>query len=140
MACWEFDIDPTVEFEWHNIQGNSGAEFLKNLQREQKTQDDCPCFLEAGFIGLGKVYGYLVYLDLVNGDVVTIHEEGVYDMMGAGVKWNSKSEVRKYMETRELYICKDFHDFLRFACTGDFLDEDEARFPTQEELEQDYSC
>ena len=113
---------------------------MKNLQQEQKTQDDCPCFLEAGFIRLGKVYGHLVYLDVVNGGVVTIHEEGVYDMMGAGVKWNSKSEVRKYMETRELYICKDFHDFLRFACTGDFLDEDEARFPTQEELEQDYSC
>ena len=35
----EFDIGPTVEFEWHNIQGNSGAEFLKNLQKEQKTQD-----------------------------------------------------------------------------------------------------
>ena len=113
---------------------------MKNLQREQKTQDDCPCMLEAGFIELGKVYGYLVYLDVVNGGVVTIHEEGVYDMMGAGVEWNSKAEVRKYMETRELYICKDFHDFLRFACTGDFLDEDEARFPTQEELEQDYSC
>ncbi len=29
--------------------------------------------------------------------------------------------------------------FLRFACTGDFLDEDEARFPTPEELEQDDS-
>ena len=53
----EFDIGPTVEFEWHNMQGNSGTEFLKNLQQEQKTQDDCPCFLEAGFIGLGKVYG-----------------------------------------------------------------------------------
>ena len=121
------------------MQGHSGAEFLKNLQQEQKTQDYCPCFLEAGFIRVGKVYGYLVYLDLVSGGIVTIHEEGVYDMMGAGVKWNSKSEVRKYMETRELYICKDFHDFLRFACTGDFFDEDEAKFPTKEEPEQDYS-
>ncbi len=36
------------KFDWHNIQGNRGTEFLKNLQREQKTQDDCPCFLEAG--------------------------------------------------------------------------------------------
>ena len=135
----EFDIGPTVEFEWHNIQGHSGAEFLKNLQQEQKTQDYCPCFLEAGFIRIGNVYGYLVYLDLVSGGIVTIHEEGVYDMMGAGVDWASKSEVRKYMETRELYICKDFNDFLRFVCTGDFLDENEARFPTQEELEQDYS-
>lgn len=88
----EFDIGPTVEFEWHNIQGNSGAEFLRNLQQEQKTQDYCPCFLEAGFIELGKVYGYLVYLDVVNGGVVTIHEEGIYDMMGAGVEWSSKSE------------------------------------------------
>ena len=43
------------------------------------------------------------------------------------------------METQELYICKDFNDFLRFVCTGDFLDEDEAKFPTKEELEQDYS-
>ncbi len=76
----------------HNIQGNSRAEFLKNLQQEQKTQDYCPCFLEAGFIEFGKVYGYLVYLDVVNGGVVTIHEEGIYDMMGAGVEWSSKSE------------------------------------------------
>ena len=135
----EFDIGPTVEFEWHNIQGNSGEEFLKNLQQEQKTQDYCPCFLEAGFIRVGKVYGYLVYLDLVSGGIATIHEEGVYDMMGAGVDWASKSEIRKYMETRELYICKDFNDFLRFVCTGDFLDEDEAKFPTKEEPEQDYS-
>lgn len=43
----EFDIGPTVEFERHNIQGNSGAEFLKNLRQEQKTQDYCLCFLEA---------------------------------------------------------------------------------------------
>ncbi len=136
----EFDIGPTVEFEWHNIQGNSGAEFLKNLQQEQKTQDYCPCFLEAGFIRVGNVYGYLVYLDLVNGGIVTIHEEGVYDMIIADkVNWASKSEVRNYMESRMLYICRDFNDFLRFVCTGDFLDEDEAKFPTQEELERDYS-
>ena len=99
-----------------------------------------PAFWRQDLSGLERFMGNLVYLDVVNGGVVTIHEEGVYDMMGAGVKWNSRSEVRKYMETRELYICKDFNDFLRFACTGDFLDEDEARFPTQEELEQDYSC
>lgn len=95
--------------------------------------------MEAGFIKVGNVYGYLVYLDLASGGIVTIHEEGVYDMMNAGIDWAGKAEVRKYMETRELYICKDFHDFLRFACAGDFLDEDEARFPTKEELEQDYS-
>ena len=38
------------------------------------------------------------------------------------------------METRELYICKDFHDFLRFACTGDFLDEDEIPQCTKQSL------
>lgn len=136
----EFDIGPTVELEWHNIQGNSGGEFLKNLRQEQKTQDGCPCFLEAGFIEVGNVYGYLVYLDLVSGGIVTIHEEGVYDMMIVDkVNPESKTEVRNYMETRMLYICKDFYDFLRLVCTGDFLDEDEAKFPTQEELEQDYS-
>lgn len=134
----EFDIGPTVKFEWHNIQGNNGTEFLKNLQKEQKAEDYCPCFLEAGFILLGRVYGYLTYLDLVNGGIVTIHEEGIYDMMVAGVDWASKSEVRKSMEGK-LCICKDFNDFLRFVCTGDFLDEDEARFPTLEELEQEYS-
>lgn len=55
-----------------------------------------------------------------------------------GVNWESAEEIRKYMESR-LYICKDFGDFLRFVCTGDFLDEDEAKFPTEEELERDYS-
>lgn len=135
----EHDIGPTVEFEWHMIKGDTGAEFLQTLKREQATQEECPCFLEAGFIQLGKVYGYLVYLDLVTGGVVTIHEEGVYDMMIVGrVAWNNREEVRRYMESNELYICKDFHDFLRFVCTGDFLDEDEARFPTKEELAEEY--
>lgn len=42
------------------------------------------------------------------------------------------------IESYQLYICKDFNDFLRFVCTGDFLDEDKAKFPTPEELERDY--
>lgn len=113
---------------------------MKKLKERQNVQEECPCFLEAGFILLGEVYGYLTYLDLVNGGIVTIHEEGVYDMMiDDGVDGTSKSEVRKYMESRRLYICKDFNDFLRFVCTGDFLDENEAKFPTQEQLERDYS-
>lgn len=136
----EFDIGPTVQFEWYNIESNNGKDFLKKLKEMQNVQEECPCFLEAGFILLGEVYGYLTYLDLVNGGIVTIHEEGVYDMMiDDGVDGTSKSEVRKYMESRRLYICKDFNDFLRFVCTGDFLDENEAKFPTQEELERDYS-
>lgn len=136
----EFDIGPTVEFEWHNITGDSGKEFLENLIQQQGVQqDEWPCFLKAGFIQLGNVYGYLTFLDLVNGGIVTIHEEGVYDMLiDDGVNWESAEEIRKYMESR-LYICKDFGDFLRFVCTGDFLDEDEAKFPTEEELERDYS-
>lgn len=135
----DIDIGPTVKFEWHNIAGNTGAEFLATLQREQKTEDQCPCFLEAGFLLLGNLYGYLTYLDLVKGGVVTIHEEGVYDMMiVGGVRWDSRSEVRDYMEGNCLYICNDFFDFLRFVCTGDFLDEDEARFPSPEELEEGY--
>ena len=138
----EDDIGPTVEFKWHNIRGNNGTEFLENLREEQGMhgmQDQSPCFLEAGFIELGNVYGYLTYLDLVNGGIVTIHEEGVYDMMLVdGVNWADRSEVREYMEVQRLYICKNFNDFLRFVCTGDFLDENEAKFPTQEELERDY--
>ncbi len=55
-----------------------------------------------------------------------------------GVDGSDKSAVRNYMEQQRLYICKDFNDFLRFACTGDYLDENEAKFPTQEELERDY--
>lgn len=135
----EFDIGPTVEFEWHNIAGKNGEEFLENLKKEQSVQDALPCFLKAGFIGLGNVYGYLTYLDLVNGGIVTIHEEGIYDMLiDDGVNWESAKEVRDYMESR-LYICKNFDDFLRFTCTGDFLDENEAKFPTKEELKRDYS-
>lgn len=134
------DIGPTVGFEWYNISAESGKEFVEKLKDEQQTAEGCPCFLEAGFILLGNVWGYLTYLDLVNGGIVTIHEEGVYDMVIAdGVDGASISEVRKYMGSRRLYICKDFNDFLRFVCTGDFLDENEARFPTPEELEQDYS-
>ena len=135
----EDEIGPTVEFEWHNIKGSSGQEFLENLKKEQSAPDGCPCFLEAGFIQPGNVYGYLTYLDLLNGGIVTIHEEGVYDMMIAdGVDGSDKSEVRNYMEQRRLYICENFNDFLRFTCTGDYLDENEAKFPTQEELERDY--
>jgi len=72
----EHDIGPTVEFDWHNIKGKNGTEFLENLKKEQGMQDQYPCFLEAGFIHLGNVYGYLTFLDLVNGGIVTIHEEG----------------------------------------------------------------
>lgn len=136
----ENDLGPTVEFVWHNIRGNNGREFLENLKKEQGMEEEYPCFLKAGFIGLGEVYGYLTYLDLVNGGIVTIHEEGIYDMMiDDGVHWESAEEVRNYMESYRLYICKDFYDFLRLVCTGDYLDENEAKFPTKEELEQDYS-
>ena len=83
----EFDIGPTVQLEWYNIQSDNGKDFLKKLKERQNVQEECPCFLEAGFILLGEVYGYLTYLDLVNGGIVTIHEEGVYDMMRAGAEW-----------------------------------------------------
>ncbi len=64
----------------------------------------------------------------------------MYDMLiDDHVNWESKSEVRNYMESRRLYIFRDFNDFLRFVCTGDFLDENEAKFPAPEELERDYS-
>lgn len=133
----EHDIGPTVNFEWHNIQGCSGAEFLKNLKEEQGDQFPC-CFLEAGFIQVGKIYGYLTFLDLVNDGIVTIHQETVYDMtIVDGVDGENAHELRNAMES-ELYICKDFNDFLRFICTGDFLDEDEQTFPTKKELERDY--
>lgn len=134
----ESDIGPTAEFEWHNIPGDTGAAFLEALKREQTAEEDCPCFLEAGFIQLGEVFGYLTFLDLVNGGVVTIHEEGVYDMLSEGVQADSREEVRRYMESYRLYICKNFSDFLRLLCTGDYLDENEARFPSPEELEQYY--
>ena len=74
----------------------------------------------------------------MNGGVVTIHEEGVYDMLSEGVQADSREEVRRYMESYRLYICKNFSDFLRLLCTGDYLDENEARFPSPEELEQYY--
>lgn len=134
----EHDIGPTVEFDWYSIKGDHGTEFLENLKAEQGVQEDeLPCFLEAGFIQLGNLYGYLTFLDLVNGGIVTLHEEGVYDMLFEGVDWANTEEVRNYMES-QLYICNDFYDFLRFVCTGDFLDEDKAKFPTKEELERDY--
>lgn len=134
----EHDIGPTVDFEWHNIQGDGGTEFLENLKKEQGGQFPC-CFLEAGFIQVGEIYGYLTFLDLVNGGIVTIHQETVYDMtIVDGVDGENVQELRDAMES-ELYICKDFNDFLRFICTGDFLDEDEQKFPTKEELERDYS-
>jgi len=133
----EGDIGPTVEFEWHNIQGDSGAEFLKNLKEEQGNQFPCS-FLEAGFIQIGEIYGYLTFLDLVNGGIVTIHQEEVYDMtIIEKVDGKNVKKLRAAMES-QLYICKDFNDLLRLACIGDFLDENEQKFPTKEELERDY--
>lgn len=133
----EHDIGPSVDFEWHNIQGSNGAEFLKNLKEQQGDQFPCS-FLEAGFIQIGEIYGYLTFLDLVNGGIVTIHQETVYDMtIVDGVNGENTQELRDAMESK-FYICKDFNDLLRLACTGDFLDEDEQRFPTEEELERDY--
>lgn len=135
----EHDIGPTVLFDWHNIKGDTGAEFLAALQAEQGDREDWPHFLKAGFIQLGAVCGYLTFLDLADGGIVTIHEEEIYDMtIVEGVDRTDPEEVRSYMRS-QLYICNDFHDFLRFVCTGDFLDEDERKFPTEEELERDYS-
>lgn len=112
-------------------------EFLKNLKEAQGDQFPCS-FLEAGFIQIGEIYGYLTFLDLVNGGIVTIHQETVYDMtIVDGVNGENTQELRDAMESK-FYICKDFNDLLRLACTGDFLDEDEQRFPTEEELERDY--
>jgi len=134
----EGEIGPTVEFEWHNIQGDSGAEFLKNLKEEQENQIPCH-FLEAGFIQIGEIYGRFTFLDLVNGGIVVIHPEEVYDItIFDKVDGENVQELRKAMK-RQHYICKDFNDLLRLACTGDFLDEDEQKFPTKEELERDYS-
>lgn len=45
--------------------------------------------------------------------------------------------AKEYLDKLKLYICKDFNDLLRLACTGNFLDEDEQKFPTREELEQE---
>lgn len=134
----EHDIGPTVELEWHNIKGNDGKEFLKNLKKEQDLSPEAwPCFLTAGFIEIGEVYGYKIFLDIVTGGIHTLHEE-VYDMsIIYEVDWANEKDVRGYMEGH-LCICKDFNDFLRLVCTGDYLDEDTGVFPTKEELEQDY--
>ena len=90
------------------------------------------------FIQLDEVYGQIAFLDLVNGGIATMHEEEIYDMMFEGVEWASTEQVRNYTKS-QLYICKNFNDSLRFTCTGDFLDEDDARFPTEEEQERDCS-
>ena len=34
--------------------------------------------------------------------------KGIYDMMDAGAEWNSKSEVRKYMETDHSKLVPEF--------------------------------
>ncbi|MDE7430720.1 MAG: hypothetical protein K2N34_02215 [Lachnospiraceae bacterium] len=54
-----------------------------------------------------------------------------------GVDGENVQELRDTIGSR-LCICKDFSDFLRFICIGDFLDEDEQKFPTKKELERDY--
>ena len=135
----EHDIGPTVELDWHNIKGDSGAEFLQNLHKEQDLSPEAwPCFLAAGFIEIGEVYGYKLFLNLLTGKIHALHEEAVYDMaIIYHVDWANPEKVRKHMQGR-LCICKDFNDFLRFVCTGDYLDEDEGIFPTEEELASDY--
>lgn len=133
----ENDIGPTVELEWYNIPGDCGADFLKHLKEEQERIEEDPCFLEAGFIQVAEVYGYLIFLDLTDGKLYTIYHEEIYDMILVdGIDPQDQEAVRDYME--RMPLCQNFNDFLRLICTDDYLDEDEARFPTKEELETDY--
>lgn len=137
VALSSDDLVVTRRLVWQNIPESCGSDFVRRLKEEQaSTCREEPVFLEAGFIQVGELDGYLLFLDLISGEVVEIYHEEVWEMsLVEGVDPTSTDEIRDYLDGRT--ICLNFEDFLRWTCTGDILNEDDGSFPTMEELVSD---
>ncbi len=127
---WDNDSGVLVDMEWHNIPGKNAADWLSQLGDFDR--DGNHAFLKAGYIFLGEFYGYLALYDLVEGCVVDIHHEAIYDVLyELGIDdWDDMNPeaLRTGMGTWGDTLCRDFNDFLRLVCLGEYYDEDELVF------------
>lgn len=133
----EDDLFATLEVEWHTALGGDVSYFLSSVQKEDVALGgDGDSFLDAGLLMIAEFEGYIVFLDLVSGEVVHIYHEEIYDMIFVdGVDATDYEAVRDYLSCRVL--CRDFYDFLRLVCTKEIYDEDDLKFKTIAELEKE---
>lgn len=130
------DLYTNVELEWCSPYGDTAEEYLESTGEGDLYISDEFSTLEAGFLKLAEMYGYIVFLDLVSGEVVYLYHEDLWEMSVVnGVDTSKLEEIREYICSRKL--CHDFYDFLRLVCTGEIYDEDEMRFKTIGELEEE---
>lgn len=130
------DLYTNVEMDWCNPYGDTAAEFLENAEREDLYISDAFSTLEAGFLKIAEICGYIVFLDLVTGEVVYLYHEELWEMSVVdGVDASNREEIRDYVLSRK--VCRDFYDFLRIICTGEIYDESDMCFKTIEELEEE---
>ncbi len=127
---WDNDSGVLVGMEWHNFGGQNAAEWLSRLKDFDREGNHA--FLKAGYIFLGEFYGYLALYDLVEGCVVDIHHEAIYDVLyELGIDdWDDMNPeaLRTGMGTWGDTLCREFNDFLRLVCLGECYDEDELVF------------
>ena len=127
----ENDLYTVVELELYHPAGNTAEDFLENASSEDVYISDDFSVLDVGFLKIAKMYGYLIFLDLVTGKVVSIYHEELWEMtVVEGVDGSDKEAIRDYMLDSE--FCHDFYDFLRMACTDDIYDEDNMTFQEME--------
>ncbi|MDE7323606.1 MAG: SMI1/KNR4 family protein [Lachnospiraceae bacterium] len=131
---WDNDFGVLVDMEWHNIDGKNADDWLNRLK--ELDRDGNHAFLKAGYIFLGEFYGYLALYDLVEGEVVDIHHEAIYDVLyELGIDdWDDMNPeaLRTGMRTWGDTLCKDFNDFLRLVCLGEYYNENEWVFEKEE--------
>ena len=135
----EDDLFVTLEMEWYTALSGDVRSFLSAVQKEDMplggTEDS---FLDAGFLKVAEFEGYIVFLDLVTGEVIHIYHEAIYDMsIVDGIDVSDYKAVRVYLS--DFVLCKDFYDFLRLVCTKDIYDEDCLKFKTIAEIEAEES-
>lgn len=134
---WDNDLSTLVDMEWNNFSATNATEWLKQLE-QLNDREDHSAFLEAGYIYLGMFYeSYLVLYDLVKGEVVDIHHEAIYDLsyeLGDVWEGGMPETLRKGMVTYGHTLCKNFNDFLRLVCLGEYYDEDDMVFVKEEDL------
>lgn len=132
----EDDLFVTLKVEWHTALGGDVSYFLSSVQKEDLFLGDDSSFLDAGLLMIAEFEGYIVFLDLVSGEVVHIYHEEIYDMsLVYGVDVSDYEAVRDYLSCRVL--CRDFYDFLRLVCTKEIYDENDLKFKTIAELEKE---
>lgn len=120
-----------VDVEWHNNGGTNAAQWLDSVKSDMSDSALC----EAGYINLGNLSeDYFLLYDLVDGEVLQVRYEEYYDM---GYEYGNEvmmggfpEKLREGISGCSCVLYKDFNDFLRHVCTGEYYYEEKMAFVT----------